>query len=179
MRISWWAASRLPSTQSTRNPVAASPARAPRGSAPPRRSRHHPHPHPHPHHIRPSQARYGAAIHRPLFFATAKDQAPVPTRMQSIGSVVSFDDGSCPLVPYALKQQPQELMVSTSSARYAGKTGEIPVPTVSPTEAASSKPIVEPDATAIKVLSVPSRSPTKEETAIHAMLALRSASFGG
>ena len=85
-----------------------------------------------------------------------------PSRMQSIGSVVSFDDGSFPVaMPYPLK------------------LAEIMVPPVSPTEEASSKPIVEPDATAIKTLSVPAsaQSPTKEETAIRAMLSLRSASF--
>lgn len=86
---------------------------------------------------------------------------PRTTRTQSIGSVVSFDDGSCPVaVPYPLKM------------------ADI---TVSPTEAGSSKHIVEPDTTTIKKLTVPTassdRSPTKEETAIHAMLSLRSASF--
>jgi hypothetical protein len=53
---------------------------------------------------------------------------------------------------------------------------EGPVATVSPTMG-SDKPIVEPDTTT-SLLHGPNRSLTEEETAIDAMLSLRSASFG-
>lgn len=88
--------------------------------------------------------------------------------MPSIGSVVSFEDVSCPpsrsfdsMPPYFPKQERLVCMKGHPQG----------VPTVSPTM--SSKPIVEPDT----LIQVPSRSPTKEETAIDAMLSLRSASF--
>ncbi|CAB9527584.1 expressed unknown protein [Seminavis robusta] len=130
---------------------------------------HHHHRHHHRHH--PS-AHYSSHAIVPLFVTE-----PPVSRTHSIGSVVSFDDGSCPAAPKPfegipmppLYVKPEKLFVKNN------EDFELPVPTVSPSMAAD-KPIVEPDVAVLG--SVPDRSPTKEETAIDAMLSLRSASFG-
>jgi len=138
--------------------------------------------------------------------------------MHNIGSVVSFDDGSCAyprvsldgatkngksgsssncMPPSAFYLKPEHLLskhegkpgmnqyptmpsstsssASTASSAEASPTSSV-VPTVSPTM--SAKPVVEPDAAASLLHQVPNRSPTKEDTAIAAMLSLRTGSFG-
>lgn len=96
------------------------------------------------------------------------------SRTHSIGSVVSFDDGSCPKFEFILPPIKREDLFIHHN--YKMEDFEGPVATVSPTMG-SEKPIVEPD-TSTSLPHVHSRSPTEEETAIDAMLSLRSASFG-
>lgn len=125
---------------------------------------HHP-----PHHQHQHQPHY--AFHRPVppLYMTE----PPVSRVHSIGSVVSFDDGSCPkyelIIPSMMSED------HFIHHHYPIDHFEGPVATVTPTMS-SDKPIVEPD-TSTSLLHMPRRSPTEEETAIDAMLSLRSASF--
>jgi len=173
---------------------------------PPGRSRHHHqqqqhHPSTLPHRILHTGQRHflnTADMYNPIMITRgAPGKLSMLSRMQqhSIGSVVSFDDGSYPpslaVFPQTSmplkKQSPQKREErggggeeEVASSNSSTKPLDMPTAnTVSPTEAANRKPIVEPDLASLQSLAMPTKSPGKVLTAVEAMLSLRSAgNFG-